>query len=173
MALQLIVDGYNFIGSANHRPLPRVASLESAREDLIEQLREYKRAKAARITLVFDAAGASGGSPRKELYKGIQVLYALAGETADDAIIRLVGKDAAGKVVVTSDRELARVCRARGASVVTSREFGERLAMASSLALKGDEEDEEGSSRRPGDKRGPSRRLASRQRRDQGRLRKL
>jgi uncharacterized protein len=174
MGLHLIVDGYNLIGTAGSCPLSHLDSLESAREEVIEQLRQYKRVKAARITLVFDAAGGSRGSPRKEVYKGIQVMYALPGEKADDAIIRLVGRSPSGVVVVTSDRELGRACQGLGAAVVSSREFQDRLAMASTVALKGGADDEDdGAPKGHGEKRGPAKRVPSRQRRDQKRLKKL
>ena len=172
MALHLIVDGYNLIGALGGGPLDAVDSLESAREHLIEDLRRYKRIKRARITLVFDSAG-SPASPRKETYKGIEVVYALAGEKADDAIVRMVGRSAAGVVVVTSDAELARTCHRLGAATISSPEFRERLISATIMEIKGGDEDDEFDTRDSTEKRGPSRRLPSRLRVDRRRLRKV
>ena len=61
--MNIIIDGYNFIRQTDLRRFENV-SLENGRKELIRRLAIYKRAKAHKITVVFD--GVLGGSFSEE-----------------------------------------------------------------------------------------------------------
>jgi predicted RNA-binding protein with PIN domain len=173
MPTHLIVDGYNLMGSSPQGGRATGPPPDREREELIEDLRRYKRVKGFRVTVVFDGVPDGRFGPQEETWKGIRVLFAGGAGKADGAIVRLVRSAPAGAVVVTSDRELATSCRQLGASVISSEEFGERLAAAALLEIKGDEEEDAPTEHAATRKAGSSRRLPSALRRDQRRLRKL
>ena len=119
-----IVDGNNVMGQTPgwHRDKP------GARRRLIEQLAEFARVKKARITVVFDGEP-DRDQPDGSAFRGVKVLYAEKGSNADARIERLVeaSKDVHGLTVVTSDRALAFIIRARGANVIRSGAFRHRI----------------------------------------------
>jgi len=114
----LIVDGYNFI-----RRVPRFLKaegegLEEGRYALLIALEEYAAAQGYRVTVVFDA----GTRPihmeeefqREERFAGIDIVFSKRGESADTAIVNLLGRMRAerregmaypddGEIVVTDD----------------------------------------------------------------------
>ncbi|OGP18466.1 MAG: hypothetical protein A2V21_309885 [Deltaproteobacteria bacterium GWC2_55_46] len=164
MAVHLLIDGYNLIGSRSGT----LGDIEEAREYLIDCLVAYKRLKKARITVVFD--GPSMSYPERGP-AGIEVLFS-CGRDADSVIKELVAKKGGGATVVTSDRDVASFARAKGAVVLASDEFQILLDDALYQDMKGVDplDEEEGSG--PG-KKGPSRKPPKEERRKQGRIRKL
>lgn len=81
-------------------------NLELLRRELLERLVRYKRDRGVRITAVFDARGGYNLSRQRENYKGIDVVYAGDGETADDVIIGWIRERRSGRIIVTSDRAI-------------------------------------------------------------------
>jgi predicted RNA-binding protein with PIN domain len=125
--MSYIVDGNNVMGQTPgwHR------DKSNARRRLVEDLADFARIKKSRITVVFD------GEPDRLLpdssaHRGVKVLYAERGSDADRRIERLVesSPNVRGVTVVTSDKHLAFVVRARGAKVVRSGEFRRQMADA-------------------------------------------
>jgi predicted RNA-binding protein with PIN domain len=99
-----------------------------ARRRLLAQLAEFARITRARVLVVFD------GAPDREIpagsaFRGVKVEYADRGSDADAKIVRLLesSRDPRGLTVVTSDRRLATLVHARGATVIRSGEFRKRL----------------------------------------------
>ena len=76
-------------------------------------------------------------------------------------------------IVVTSDREIESYASARGANVVHSPEFQEKLTMASYMALKGKEENGSEGWIPTTQKKGPRRRLSKKARKNRARIHKL
>lgn len=115
-----IVDGNNVMGQTPgwHR------DKSSARRALLAKTAAFAKAKAARVTVVFDGAP-ERGAPEGSAFRGVKILYAEPGSDADTRIERLVesSPNPRGLTVVTSDRHLAFLVRSRGASVVRSGEF--------------------------------------------------
>jgi predicted RNA-binding protein with PIN domain len=115
-----IVDGNNVMGQTPgwHR------DKSSARRSLLAKAAEFAKAKATRVTVVFDGAP-ERGAPEGSAFRGVKVLYAEPGSDADARIEQLVesSPNPRGLTVVTSDRHLAFLVRSRGASVVRSGEF--------------------------------------------------
>ena len=129
--MSYIVDGNNVMGQTPgwHR------DKANARRKLVEQLAEFARLKKARVTVVFDGEP-DRLMPDASAYRGVKVLYGERGSNADARIERLVeaAPNARGLTVVTSDKHLAFLVRARGARVVRSGEF--RKQMAETLAAR-------------------------------------
>lgn len=174
MTLHIIVDGYNLIRAS--RPLSALErlDLQAGREGLIARLAAYKKIKRHKITVVFDGSGPAGLFPRRERLQGIAVRYSHGGETADAVIKRMAAREREKAVVVSSDREIVDHAAGRGAATLSAAEFEEKLEMAALVALEGPEAEGPVDGWRPTTrKKGPSRRLPKRARRDRDRKRKL
>lgn len=104
--VHLIIDGYNYIHRIRSGPTNDAINLEMLRRELLERLFRYKKERSIRITTVFDARGGYNLSRQKENYKGIDIVYAGEGETADDVIIGWIRERRSGLLVVTSDRAI-------------------------------------------------------------------
>ena len=110
MPPHLIIDGYNYI----MRTALAGADVETARDLLLEQLVEYRKQKASRITVVFDATGGVHLARSRTNYRGIEIIYSGRNETADDVIKEIIRARMSGTVVVSSDRELIDEAKKRG-----------------------------------------------------------
>lgn len=174
MALHIVIDGYNLIRQSHQfRDLDR-QDLQSGREALVDALAAYKRVKSYAITVVFDGIAASLGMPRRDVLKGITLLYSAPGETADAVIKKIAAREKEKVLVVTSDNDIIRFSESVGAAVVGSPEFEDRLMMAGYMDLKGMDEPEEETGWQPTTKKkGPSRRLTKRQRKMNKKISKL
>jgi len=82
------------------------AGTEQARDYLLDQLAEYRSAKHAKITVVFDAYAGVHLVRSRTNYKGVEVIYSGRDETADDVIRQMIKSRPAGLVVVSSDRAI-------------------------------------------------------------------
>jgi predicted RNA-binding protein with PIN domain len=104
--IHLIIDGYNYIHRIRTSKPVDGSSLEMYRREFLERLFRYKKDRNVRITAVFDARGGYNLGRQRENYKGVDVVYAGEGETADDVIIGWIREKRAGRIVVTSDRAI-------------------------------------------------------------------
>ena len=165
--MQIIVDGYNFIG----RQKGLRGDLEKKRSHLIEQLAAYRRIKELPVTVVFDGSGKGEG----ERIGGIEVLFSGHGESADEVIGRMAEELREGCTVVSSDREVQQRARRNGAIAIYSGEFESRLHAAlhqeGTPPLK--EEPDETAAPRTTEKKGNPHKLSKTERRRQGRLKRL
>lgn len=168
MALHLIIDGYNLIRTTDLVRAEAEAGLAAGRDRLLSELAAYRRLRRHQITVVFD--GSSPLRTQSSLERGLKVVYTPAGRTADQQIIKLVELSRDQVVVVSSDAELGRAAEARGAEIIPSPEFRQRLALAVLAGSCGEADDQERPTK-PG--KGPSRRLPKRLRRRTRRLSKL
>ena len=121
-AARWIVDGMNVIGS---RPTGWWRDRPGAMRDLVGELDEFATREGDELTVVFD------GRPFELEGERVGVRFASrrGPNAADDDIAGLVEGDAepATLSVVTSDSDLARRVRERGAAVVGAGEFRRRL----------------------------------------------
>ena len=141
---------------------------------LVDLLAAYKRIKGYRITVVFDGGQAPAGMPRRDRLKGIELRYSSPGVLADAEIKRIASREKQGVLVVSSDRDIIEHASSEGAAVIGSSDFEERLSMIQYFLHKGSEDADDasawqGSTR----KKGPSRRLSKRQRRNRRRIAKI
>ncbi len=122
----LVVDGYNLIFNA-----PELESLEldHARERLIDILADVAGLTGWFVILVFDAHKVAGGIGRTEHIGPVEVIYTAEGETADNAIERLVQRLAGEATVhvVTGDWTEQRMIFGQGAYRMPPREFWLRV----------------------------------------------
>lgn len=173
MSVHIIIDGYNLIRrSARLSALDR-QDLEAGREALVDMLAAYKKFKAHRITVVFDGTDAAAFSPRRDRHRGIAILFSRNGQSADEVIISMARNEGAKAVVVSSDRQIAQAAAAAGAATVGAADFENRLAMAAMADGIDTDRDAYEGWKPTTRKKGPSRRLSKRQRRNRTKLRKL
>lgn len=169
MAVQIIVDGYNYIGG--QRGLQK--DIEAQREKLIHLLGQYRSKKGYEVTVVFDGLRSGWPDEHGERREGIDVVFSRQGETADDVIIRMARELGSACVVVSSDREVARSAIQAGGVSIETKEFERKLYEAGQSSFSGDEDEldlEEGRSSR---RRGNPRKLKKEDRKKRQRLNKL
>lgn len=130
----LIVDGYNvvFAGRDLTPGLERPeADLPAAREALVRLVAGFQRHRMGSAWVVFDARQAA--EPERHVGPArLRVIFAEAGESGDDAIVRLVRRLDMGRksLVVTADRELRARVSAEKAQVLGSRAFLQMMLAA-------------------------------------------
>ena len=123
----LLIDGYNLIPALpSLRRLIR-RDLEQARDALLDLLHTYRAHTPSQPTIivVFDGK-ANIENPRTSRKPGIQVRFS-RGETADDLLLRLLGDEHKGAILVTSDRALRDAARADAGELIRTGEFSEML----------------------------------------------
>jgi predicted RNA-binding protein with PIN domain len=105
---RVVVDGYNVVHAwPELKRLLDTASLEAARDKLIERLSVFGMVAGADVTVVFDAHHSAARSNSEELVEGVHVLFTRKGHSADHVIERIAyGASQVGDVitVATSDR---------------------------------------------------------------------
>jgi predicted RNA-binding protein with PIN domain len=170
MSTHVVIDGYNLIGALERGRAHR--DLDGARARLVERVRVYRKARRARVTVVFDG-GRSGKLTRGgESIKGVAVIFSRGGEDADTVIKGLCQKEK-GLTVVTSDRELRAYCEAQGAVTLSSGQFTALLEAAEYEEVKGAHAEDEEYEPAGGKKKGPSKRPPKEERKKLNRLKKL
>lgn len=124
----LYVDGYNILENWKSLKEARDASLEEAREKLIDLLQEYMSYSGWKVVLVFDAYNLRG-MENIETRGKLTVVYTKERETADSYIERIVanyeGKDEI--IVATSDRLEQITILGKGATRMSAPELETRL----------------------------------------------
>lgn len=175
MSTHIIIDGYNLIRQSRHLSTQENLSLDLGRSALLEKLREYKKTRKHRITVVFDGAGKGGHHEHTETVSGMRVMYSRGGQSADMVIKLLVQREREGAVVVTADRELSGIVRSFGATVISSADFERKMTQAlEEWAVSAMEHDDAiQPSRESGRKKGPSHRAPRTARRARQKLDKL
>jgi uncharacterized protein len=174
MGTHIVIDGYNLIRQSRRFSELDRQDLQSGREALVAALAAYKKVKSHRITVIFDGTDAPAGMPRRDKEKGIAIRYSSSGELADTVIKRMAGREKEKLMVVTSDQEIVRYAEARGCATIGSVAFEDRLMMAQYMDQKGVDDASEGNGWRPTTrKKGPSRRLSKRQRKNLKKIDKL
>ena len=165
ITMDVIVDGYNLIGSDQglHGPL------ESKRNWLIQRLSQYQQTKQFRVTLVFDGWRSGRNEEVVQRMGGLSVVYSRLDEKADTVIIRLAREKGGGSVVVTSDREIRNAVERFDAVAVSAGEFVRILHALDYGGAALDEED--GETGRP--EKGNQRRGSKVERRRNEKLKKL
>jgi predicted RNA-binding protein with PIN domain len=162
--MDLIVDGYNLIGSEQGLS----GALEPKRNRLVQRLSAYRKIKQFNVTVVFDGWRSGGGRAAVQNKEGIAIIYSALDEKADAVIIRLARQKGAGTVVVSSDREIRSAAERFGAVAISAGQFSEILSGLDDRREHDDFTDDERSSHK-----GNPRRAAKADRRRKNKLRKL
>jgi predicted RNA-binding protein with PIN domain len=119
----ILIDGYNLIGIAHD-------NLESARNNLLHDLKDYSELKNHEITVVFDGWKSGNREQTRIRSRHVTVIYTRIGDTADVVMQRMLTPGTKPWIVVTSDRAISDVAEKRGFAAVTSEEFEEKLFKA-------------------------------------------
>ena len=173
MSIHIIIDGYNLIRQSNTLSMIDRQDIQLGREALLEKLIAYRKVKPHMITVVFDGTNAPPFSQRKNRARGITIKFSRSGEVADAVIKRMVNREKEKALVVTSDLDIVNFAAARGAATISSAEFEEKISQALYMTIKGVESQEEAGWVPTTKKKGPSKRLSKRKRRNRTKVRKL
>ena len=163
--MEIIIDGYNLIGSE----YGLYGVLEHKRNWLVERLGQYQKIKRFDVTVVFDGWRSGQTREAAEKFGGISVIYSRQGEKADSVIVRMAREKSAGAVVVSSDREIRNAVERSGAVAVSAAEFNQILH---SLDRRDGVEDDANWAPRPAKKGNPNR-LSKAEHRRSEKLKKL
>ena len=173
MSLHIIIDGYNLIRqSATLSDLDR-QDIQLGREVLLNMLAAYKKIKRHKITVVFDGTNAPFISQLRDKIKGIEIKFSRIGELADTVIKRMALTEREKALVVSSDMEIVNAVASQGASTISSPMFEEKIAMAEYMSAKGIDSENEGGWIPTTKKKGPSKRLSKRKRKNRLKIKKL
>ena len=127
----MVVDGYNVVHAwPELKRLLSGASLEAARDRLIERLSVFAMVAGAEVTVVFDAHHSTARTNTEELVEGVHVLFTRKGHSADHAIERIAyDASQAGDMitVATSDRFQRDLVRGMGGAVISALELERRV----------------------------------------------
>jgi predicted RNA-binding protein with PIN domain len=131
---RLIVDGYNVVHAwTSLKRLLSEASLEAAREKLVERLAVLGMISGESVTVVFDAHHSAAMSNSEETVDGVRVVFTRRGHSADHAIERIAYRASEeGDVitVATSDRFQRDLVRGMGGAVISALELERRVIEA-------------------------------------------
>jgi len=154
MSIHIIIDGYNLIRQSTTLNRLDQQDIMLGRDALVDMLAAYRKIKPHRITVVFDGHHSPTFSQQRDQKKGIAIRFSRRGESADDLIKRMALKEREKALVVSSDQE-------------------GKIAMAVQLdGLEIEAEDHAGWTPTT-KKKGPSRRLSKKQRRNRMKIKKL
>ena len=126
--MHYLIDGHNLIAA-----LPDI-SLEDPEDEaeLVLLLRSWTAAGAKRrATIIFDG-GLPGGQSRGLSSSVVQVIFASSGKPADNLLISRIHqvRNPAEHTLVSSDRAVTAVAKARRMPHISSQEFAQRLLQA-------------------------------------------
>ncbi|TMF08520.1 MAG: NYN domain-containing protein [Chloroflexi bacterium] len=131
---RLIVDGYNVIHAwPSLKKLLSTASLEAARDELIQRVSVLGMITGESVTVVFDAHHSTSRANSSEMVEGVQVTFTRKGHSADHAIERLAydaSKSGDVITVATSDRFQRDLVRGMGGAVISALELERRVIEA-------------------------------------------
>ena len=123
MGVPVVIDGYNLLYARGDAPSP------ASRERLVRDLMRWAHARQRRAVVVFDAWAQGERREREETRGPVTICFTRYGERADDRIVRWVATHPEA-VVVSSDRAVKQSVSRRGAAVLDSGAFAERLEAA-------------------------------------------
>jgi len=173
MSIHIIIDGYNLIRQSAALSRLDQQDIMLGRDALVDMLAAYRKIKPHRITVVFDGRHGPALSQPRDRKKGIAIRFSRRGESADDLIIRMARKEREKALVVSSDLEIVHSVSAHAAATISAPLFEDKIGLA--VALDGLEiEAEDRTGWMPTTKKkGPSRRLPKKQRRNRIKIKKL
>jgi uncharacterized protein len=173
MSIHIVIDGYNLIRCSSSLSTLDQQDIQLGREALVHTLAAYKKIKRHMITVVFDGTRAPPFSQNKDRVKGINIKFSRSGETADTVIKKIAAREKEKVLVVSSDLDIVNFSASQGAAIISSLEFEEKLTLAVNMDTKEIEEQARDGWVPTTKKKGPSRRLSKRKRRNRVKIKKL
>ena len=120
----VIIDGYNLIFSDEYMKELAAGDIGSARDQLIERLKNYAGYTGFEVTVIFDAYKVVPGAGSSEDHNGVKVIYTSQDETADIRIGKMINSVKDRSVyAVSSDGLVQQDAWVHGALRLSSREF--------------------------------------------------
>jgi uncharacterized protein len=165
--MHIIIDGYNLIRQSGFLSRLEAQDFQAGRDALVRMLGAYRKIRRHNITVVFDGIGAPVDCPDRDRAQGIALVFSRNGEPADTVIKRMATREKEKAVVVSSDQDIARHAAAFGCGTMNSPVFEQKLMMAYETDSVEIEEDGDGGWIPTTRKKGPSKRLPKRKRRNQ------
>jgi predicted RNA-binding protein with PIN domain len=173
MPIHIIIDGYNLIRQSATLNALDQQDIMLGREALVNRLATYRKIKSHRITVVFDSRHSQLFSIQNERHQGIAIRFSSGGESADDVIKRMAWKEREKALVVSSDREIVDYAALCGAATISAPQFEDKIEMAIQIDRHaGASQNGSGRISRT-KKKGPSRRLSKKMRRNRMKIKKL
>ena len=173
MSIHIIIDGYNLIRQSKRLSILDLQDIQLGRDALVDMLAAYKKVKSHRISVVFDGTAAPLLSQQRDRRNGITVIFSHKGESADSVIKKMARKERQGALVVSSDQDIIQSAAASGAATVGANDFENKLTMSMDMdGLQSDRDIYDGWQPTT-KKKGPSRRLSRRQRKNKAKIRKI
>jgi predicted RNA-binding protein with PIN domain len=111
MALaRILIDGFSLLHRWAELAPGKPRYVESARDELVQVVREYQDMCGTPVTVIFDGSRPKGGPRPPKPGKGeVEVLYSVAGQTADQMIERATHRLLPyGEVLVITDDYMER-----------------------------------------------------------------
>jgi predicted RNA-binding protein with PIN domain len=173
MSIHIIIDGYNLIRQSTTLSTLDQQDIMLGREALVDMLAAYRKIKPHQITVVFDGRDSPAFSPKRNQQKGISIRFSRSGESADDVIKRMAHKQREKALVVSSDRDVADAAAAWGAATISAQAFEAKIEMAAHFDSTIDKAEDFRGWTPTTRKKGPSRRLPKKQRRNRTKIKKL
>lgn len=170
--MYLIIDGYNLLYCGRTQIKKNPIELQWERERLIQQLSNYRKRKPSGVMVVFDGWMGGWATEKREIHRGIELIFSKLGEKADEVIKRLIREKGSGVLVITSDREISKYAERMGIPVIPSEQFREKMEFATVMLGQSFDEEEEDKEAKV-KKKGPSRRLSKKEKRFRAALKKL
>jgi len=173
MSLHIIIDGYNLIRQSGFLGNLESRNIQAGRDALVEMLAAYRRVRRHHITVVFDGSKAPCDCPSRDRIQDVRIVFSRCGESADSVIKRMAAKEKEKAIVISSDQDIVRHSAAFGCATLSSPVFEQKLVMACH-SNSGDADDDPDVGWIPTTrKKGPSRRLSKRMRKNQIKTDKL
>ena len=173
MPIHIIIDGYNLIRQSATLSALDQQDIMLGREALINQLATYRQIKSHRVTVVFDACHSPSFSRHNERHRGIAIRFSRRGESADDVIKRMAQQEREKALVVSSDREIVDFAALCGAATISAAQFEDIIQRATAVERCGHVGENDSGRVSRIKKKGPSRRLSKRLRRNRMKIKKL
>lgn len=145
MPTSYLIDGYNLLHALGMMPREVGATgLEFVRRRFVDAIAPLFGKHAGHVTIVFDARRKPGLSLPTQYHKGMRLVYAPPGESADDVIERMIDDDDTPKllVVVSNDHRLQQAAKRGGAVSWSCAELLEKAPKSNDDAVGKRTEDE-------------------------------
>lgn len=126
---KIVIDGYNVLHLVEAYKSKLDSDLESARNQLIHDLKLYQAIKKVEILIVFDGS-AEIPSPFQQKTEGrIVIVFSRAPQKADNVIMELLTleKQTGRITVVTNDNEIIKFAKSSGSHCISPQEFYLRI----------------------------------------------
>ncbi|MBP7074941.1 MAG: NYN domain-containing protein [Rhabdochlamydiaceae bacterium] len=127
------IDGYNFF----FRLTKNYKSMKEQEKSLLEKLYQTMTQLDSPMTVVFDGREKDPPEALRRNLKSMNIVYTPVNQTADDYILEMLEhtKNPAQEMVISSDRDLLRRSKQKGARTQTIEEFIHKVAHKKTTAV--------------------------------------